>query len=149
MTKASLDLRQSIGFCRYFPPFRTKVSPASWELKWVEEGYGYVVSETYISRNAVNIGPSCDAVFLLSGGENELTLLISVCGRQGWAPRENAERELARNWPDAGVRYQRVLCLIWATLWLFGSRGSSVSIVSDYGPDDRGSIPGGSRGFFL
>jgi hypothetical protein len=29
------------------------------------------------------------------------------------------------------------------------SRGSSVSIVSDYGLDDRGSIPDRSRGFFL
>jgi hypothetical protein len=28
-------------------------------------------------------------------------------------------------------------------------RGSSVSIVSDYGLDDRGSITGGGRGFFL
>jgi hypothetical protein len=27
--------------------------------------------------------------------------------------------------------------------------GSSGSIVSDYGPDDRGSIPGGDKGFFL
>jgi hypothetical protein len=29
------------------------------------------------------------------------------------------------------------------------SRGSSVSIVSDYGLDDRGSIPERSRGFFF
>jgi hypothetical protein len=29
------------------------------------------------------------------------------------------------------------------------SRVSSGSIVSDYGLDDRGSIPGGDRGFFL
>jgi hypothetical protein len=29
------------------------------------------------------------------------------------------------------------------------SRGSSVNIVSDYGLDDRGSIPGRGRGFFL
>jgi hypothetical protein len=29
------------------------------------------------------------------------------------------------------------------------SRGSSVSIVSDYGLDDQGSIPDRSRGFFL
>jgi hypothetical protein len=29
------------------------------------------------------------------------------------------------------------------------SRVSSGSIVSDYGLDDRGSIPGGSKGFFL
>jgi hypothetical protein len=32
---------------------------------------------------------------------------------------------------------------------LVGSRGSSVSIVSDYGLDDRGSIPGRGRGFFF
>jgi hypothetical protein len=32
---------------------------------------------------------------------------------------------------------------------LFMSRGSSVSIVSDYGLDDRGSIPDRGRGFFL
>jgi hypothetical protein len=31
----------------------------------------------------------------------------------------------------------------------FGSRVSSGSIVSDYGLDDRGSIPGGGKGFFL
>jgi hypothetical protein len=30
-----------------------------------------------------------------------------------------------------------------------GSRGSSGSIVSDYGLDDRGSIPGRGRGFFF
>jgi hypothetical protein len=29
------------------------------------------------------------------------------------------------------------------------SRGSSVSIVSDYGLDDRDSIPGRGKGFFL
>jgi hypothetical protein len=29
------------------------------------------------------------------------------------------------------------------------SRGSSVSIVSDYGLDDRGSIPDRGRGFFF
>jgi hypothetical protein len=29
------------------------------------------------------------------------------------------------------------------------SRVSSGSIVSDYGLDDRGSIPGGGKGFFL
>jgi hypothetical protein len=34
-------------------------------------------------------------------------------------------------------------------LFLYGSRGSSVSIVSDYGLDDQGSIPDGGRGFFL
>jgi hypothetical protein len=30
-----------------------------------------------------------------------------------------------------------------------GSRGSSGSIVPDYGLDKRGSIPGGGRGYFL
>jgi hypothetical protein len=30
-----------------------------------------------------------------------------------------------------------------------GEQGSSVSIVSDYGPGDRGSIPGKDKGFFL
>jgi hypothetical protein len=30
-----------------------------------------------------------------------------------------------------------------------GSRGSSGSIVSDYGLDDRGSIPGRGKGFFF
>jgi hypothetical protein len=30
-----------------------------------------------------------------------------------------------------------------------GSRGSSVSIVSNYGLDDRGSIPDRGRGFFF
>jgi hypothetical protein len=29
------------------------------------------------------------------------------------------------------------------------SRGSSVNILSDYGLDDRGSIPDRGRGFFL
>jgi hypothetical protein len=32
---------------------------------------------------------------------------------------------------------------------LIEGRGSSVSIVSDYGLDDRGSIPGRGRGFFF
>jgi hypothetical protein len=32
---------------------------------------------------------------------------------------------------------------------IYWSRGSSVSIVSDYGLDDRGSIPDRGRGFFL
>jgi hypothetical protein len=34
-------------------------------------------------------------------------------------------------------------------LFLLPSRGSSVSIVSDYGLDDWGSIPDRGRGFFL
>jgi hypothetical protein len=32
---------------------------------------------------------------------------------------------------------------------IFLSRGSSVSIVTDYGLDDRGSIPDRGRGFFF
>jgi hypothetical protein len=34
-------------------------------------------------------------------------------------------------------------------LRVFGSRGSSGSIVSDYGLDDRGSIPDRGRGFLF
>jgi hypothetical protein len=36
-----------------------------------------------------------------------------------------------------------------ATFYMMWSRVSSGSIVSDYGLGDRGSIPGGGRGFFL
>jgi hypothetical protein len=36
-----------------------------------------------------------------------------------------------------------------ATIGLLQSRGSSVSIVSVYGLDDRGSMPSRGRGFFL
>jgi uncharacterized membrane protein len=42
-----------------------------------------------------------------------------------------------------------VLILVLVLVLVIGSRGSSVSIVSDYGLDDRGSIPDRSRGFFL
>jgi hypothetical protein len=38
---------------------------------------------------------------------------------------------------------------IFALYFLIRSWGSSVSIVSDYGLDDRGSIPDRGRGFFL
>jgi hypothetical protein len=34
-------------------------------------------------------------------------------------------------------------------LYTAGGQGSSVSIVSDYGLDDRGSIPNRGRGFFF
>jgi hypothetical protein len=37
----------------------------------------------------------------------------------------------------------------WLLLTVCRSHGSSVSIVSDYGLDDRGSIPDRGRGFFL
>jgi hypothetical protein len=36
-----------------------------------------------------------------------------------------------------------------STLCYVRSRVSSGNIVSDYGLDDRGSIPGGGKGFFL
>jgi hypothetical protein len=38
---------------------------------------------------------------------------------------------------------------IFFLLQVQGSQGSSVSIVSDYGLDDRGSIPDRGRGFFF
>jgi hypothetical protein len=51
---------------------------------------------------------------------------------------------------------QRILTdtYIYIYIFFFGtaesrSRGSSVSIVSDYGLDDRGSISDRGRGFFL
>jgi hypothetical protein len=40
-------------------------------------------------------------------------------------------------------------CLILQMFYIKWSRGSSVSIVSDYGLDDRGSIPDRGTGFFL
>jgi hypothetical protein len=54
----------------------------------------------------------------------------------------------------------RIMIKIWSTMiilfWtcilypteFWRSRGSSVSVVSDYGLDDRGSIPGRRKGFF-
>jgi hypothetical protein len=41
------------------------------------------------------------------------------------------------------------LCAAFLLLIYLWSRGSSVSIVSDYGLDDRGSIPDRARGFPL
>jgi hypothetical protein len=44
-----------------------------------------------------------------------------------------------RKWPWANLRYYPSIL----------SQVSSVSIVSDYRLDDRGSIPGRGKGFFL
>jgi hypothetical protein len=41
------------------------------------------------------------------------------------------------------------LCLYFVlSCFIYRSRGSSGSIVSDYGLEERGSIPGGGKGFF-
>jgi hypothetical protein len=46
--------------------------------------------------------------------------------------------------------YQEVLVQSFCMLDdMRGSRGSPVSILSDYGLGDRGSIPGSGKGFFL
>jgi hypothetical protein len=42
-----------------------------------------------------------------------------------------------------------IIIIIMSIVPLGGSRVSSGSIVSDYGLDDRGSIPGRGKGFFL
>jgi hypothetical protein len=58
-----------------------------------------------------------------------------------WDSRDTGNHYLEQDWPEqkkfaVGERNVR-------------SRDSSVSIVSDYGLDDRGSFPGKSKGFFL
>jgi hypothetical protein len=62
--------------------------------------------------------------------------LISLLGRQ-----ELAQIELK----DVVLLYYCMVILVE----LIKSRGSSGSIVSEYGLDDRGSIPDGGRGFFF
>jgi hypothetical protein len=61
-------------------------------------------------------------------------------------------------WLELSMKYLRKVSSVAADKLLsdtcgkyvcHGSRGSSGSIVSDYGLDDRGSIPGGGKGFFL
>jgi hypothetical protein len=56
---------------------------------------------------------------------------------------------------SVGVSRLRIADYVGGRSWIFKSyagsrsRGSSVSIMSDYGLYDRGSIPGRDKGFFL
>jgi hypothetical protein len=50
---------------------------------------------------------------------------------------------------DLGCPSLQVILKIYTNRIREGSRGSSVSIVTDYGLDDRGSIPDRGRGFFF
>jgi hypothetical protein len=57
-------------------------------------------------------------------------------------------RNISEKYSDI-VLNRPTLIVILLCLYLNKSRSSSVSIVSDYGLDDRGSIPNRGRGFFF
>jgi hypothetical protein len=64
-------------------------------------------------------------------------------------PNGRAEERAAIQSAPSNLPLHLLLVLFCFDTIITGSRGSSVSVVHDYGLDDRGSIPDRGRGFFL
>jgi hypothetical protein len=76
---------------------------------------------------------------------SSLNIITTISGGTRWVRRVASMEEMrnAHNSCNYICNY-----FIGVTICKNRSRGSSGSIVSDYGLDDRGSIPGRGRGFF-